>query len=489
MNALLKQIQLPFKKASSKPFWLLEVGNPILKGMFCSREASGVRIHRVVFEPVAGPVREGFKNALATLFTGTEASAPVHALFSRNVASLRQLELPSKEDKELSSMVDLQVTSQSPYSRDEVTTDWHKLSSPRAGFSRVLVAMATHPLVKDYFDAFQELGLSVEKAGLISSGLPRFVLSGLDGDVLLIELNQFYTEFQLISKKEKETELLYSRAVTAGEQPASEEEGLERLLTESRRTLEALKNEGLLTDKPSRLVVMGASRHLEPFREKLALALGVPCEAIPLPSEGFSFAEGALENLKNFSLDNSFFGMLGSLQIPESQHFRLMSQDLGVRRGLEEQTQEIVHLGVLLSLFAVLLTGFFGGRIYKVNRALDQVNQMHQKNLKETEETEKIRDILKEVQTYRGPERSAQEFLKVLHEKTSEGIYYKSILYEQGKAVSLKGYAKEMSFVFEFVNGLNGLGWFKGVETKYAARKKVQKEDLIEFEIVGNFVG
>ena len=55
--------------------------------------------------------------------------------------------------------------------------------------------------------------------------------------------------------------------------------------------------------------------------------------------------------------------------------------------------------------------------------------------------------------------------------------------YEEGK-VEIKGTASALSEVFKFVKILDSSSYFQGVEVRYAAKRKVQEAEFVDFEIV-----
>lgn len=395
---------------------------------------------------------------------------------------LRALEIPSVQPQELAAMVDLQVGKLTPYEREEIITDWHAASAQREGFSLAIVAIAPRFLLADYFEPLAEFQFNVERVGLTSSGLPYFTPASSDPE-LLIEVGSDCTEIQVVSNRQ----ILFSRAIPVGEARFSENEAenAERIFSEVKRSLEIAQNEQVVRALPDRAVLLGASRHRKRLQERITQELKMTCRETPPLDRFFKFSSQARQALEESQPTESFYGMLGALEVLPAQHFNLMPVELRIRKGLEEHTRQIVRFGVLAAVLVMVMSLFFAERVQKRRWALEQLDQRYRRTAAQAQEAEKMRGVLDFTGRQMRTGQSPISFLEAVYQFIPNDVYCTHLTFEDGKKFSIRGYAAGMTAVFNFVTELNKSGRLTGVETKYATKRKVQEKELVEFEITG----
>lgn len=471
-------------------FWIFEIGTPFIKGAFCRHEDRAFRIQKIIIEPLDNPVKENLKAYFNKIVDPQERNAPIWAFISRNVTTVRNLELPSTDRQELAAMVDLQLTKQSPYSREEIVTDWHLEGQTPAGFSRAILAIAHRLLLTEYFEALKDSGFQVEKVGLVSSGLYHFVPKTVDGAILILEIGAVHTVLEIVSQKPGQAPcLLFSRSIPVGEikLAENESEGLEKLHAEIKRSIEIGQSEQALKNPPKNMLLFGASKHLTSLQDRISRELGIPCELGPALEKKFLFSKTALEDLVRIEGTHSMHSLLGCVSLPRALHFDLMPSELKLTKSLKDRSQEIVRLGIILVVFITSLSGLFFEKIYKETQLLQMLDKRYEKTAQKAENIEQMRGVLALVRRRMGADGSALQFLEILHQVTPEDIYYMNIVFDEGDQMSIKGYSKAMASIFDFVTKFDKLGWFKNVETKYATKKTIREQELVEFEIIGKF--
>jgi len=67
----------------------------------------------------------------------------VTVIVSREKAMVRYMRLPAQDTSEIEKMVSFEITKQTPYSQDEITSDYEILSSDTEGYSEVMLVIFT----------------------------------------------------------------------------------------------------------------------------------------------------------------------------------------------------------------------------------------------------------------------------------------------------------------------------------------------------------
>jgi len=99
------------------------------------------------------------------------AESRVTVLIPRSRAILRHMLFPSQKPDEIRSMIDLQVGSRIPYSREEVEIDFQVLSQTVDGYSKVAVVIIPQEIAMRYWKIFSLAKIPVQSMTISSVGL------------------------------------------------------------------------------------------------------------------------------------------------------------------------------------------------------------------------------------------------------------------------------------------------------------------------------
>lgn len=97
--------------------------------------------------------------------------AEVIVLIPRMNAILRHLTLPSHDQEELRSMIDLQIVNTIPYAREDVELDFQVLSKNSDGYSKVMAVIVPEEKAMRYWKLFAGARIPVTRMTLSSVGL------------------------------------------------------------------------------------------------------------------------------------------------------------------------------------------------------------------------------------------------------------------------------------------------------------------------------
>ena len=122
------------------------------------------------------------------------AESRVTILIPRSRAILRYMVFPSQDEEEIRSMIDLQVGSRIPYSREEVEIDFQILNNSADGYAKVAVVIIPQEIAMRYWKIFSDSkvpihGITISSIGLwlLYQQLPD--LSGKLGAIFDLDIN------------------------------------------------------------------------------------------------------------------------------------------------------------------------------------------------------------------------------------------------------------------------------------------------------------
>ena len=123
------------------------------------------------------------------------------------------------------------------------------------------------------------------------------------------------------------------------------------------------------------------------------------------------------------------------------------------------------------------------GHFYKKKEYLKALDKEITKTSEYAESIESKLARTRLMEKVKNPETSFLNYLKQISGVLSPGVYFASIDFVSGDKVILKGYAGQMSEVFDFAKALEGLKLFKAVKSERVSKKKEGDKTLAEFEI------
>ena len=88
------------------------------------------------------------------------------------------------------------------------------------------------------------------------------------------------------------------------------------------------------------------------------------------------------------------------------------------------------------------------------------------------------------IQNRTNADKSFLKYLKEISASIPHSVHFDSLDYMDGDKIILKGYAGEMSEVFEYAKALENLKIFKTVKSEQVSKKKMGDKNMSEFEIV-----
>ena len=131
-------------------------------------------------EVISEPVEAGFANAgraLKNVFSrvGKRKGLEVIVIISRNKITVRKINLPSREPKEIEQMLGLHIIRQVPYPKEEIVFGYHNLGLDNFNNSRILTAIAHRDMLRIIFNAFIFLNILPEAMFLSSQGVIKYL--------------------------------------------------------------------------------------------------------------------------------------------------------------------------------------------------------------------------------------------------------------------------------------------------------------------------
>lgn len=416
-------------------------------------------------------------------------------ILSRDQLTVRNLELPTTDPQEIKDIISIQAGKQTPFSRDEIVTDFQTIGSNRSHYTKVLLAIVQKVIVNSYLNNLAEKKDAVQKIVLGSECLANWysVIKReiKDETFAIFDLNADFCDFSVFSKEK----LLFTRLLPFGISDLQEESWRESFLEEIKVSFDAYKKENigpafnkviLMGTAPIRSKTSnGASKFDKDLKDILAEHFSLEAFRVPDELEGITIsreAESTLDEEKKEGV--SFSKLIGSALDPARPLMDFLPLGLKRARSARIKRKELMLAGILILSVLIMGLGIFLEKIYTKTLLLRRMDAQFVKLEDGTSELKKEYLKINLIKNRMDTKNSALGVLREIHKVVPQEIYLTNISFEEGKLISLRGTSKAMSEVFKFVKTLKGLPNFRNVKTKYATKRKLEGKDLTDFEII-----
>jgi len=479
--------QLVIKPGFKKPCVVVEIGNDWLKIMEYNPSYKGGSVTRVSFvklvqikEPVTEALSKAFKN-LKLNKIGVIACIP------RHLVTIRILEFPSVDRKEIRDMVTLQVGKQTPYSREEIIFTYRPIHIERPGYTKVMLVIARRNIVNARVEVLQKAGIEVDKVAVSSEGVYNWFAMSYPEDVaadekasIILDIDSNYSDFIVIHRGQ----FCYTRNILIGSNHllGDWDKWKDKFVEEVGHSMELYHNEERNVEI-GKIFLSGAAKHVSGIEStlnaqlNLSIRLTEPFQNIKLRGDIHVFSD---EDFL-FISPSPLLGMVvrhGDLQMD------LTSNELRIQREMEQKRKQITLMGILAASVVLLISLLVIIQIYNKNAYLMQIKKQIAKIEKEASHVERMRRYINLVEGRLDAKYRSLNVLNEIHKLTPKEIYFTNINIEEKNRAIIQGRASAMSNVFSFVTTLEESPYFENVKTTYTTTKKDKDEEYAKFEII-----
>jgi len=479
---------MKFFRRKRKTITVLEMDNHWLKivqaGLSVSREK---KIIRIVIKEISSLSDDAVTKIIGDLSRDLKIDSRFLIIsIPRQLIITKNLEFPSTNPAEIRDMIGLQIGKQTPYTRDEVISDYQMQDSNAEGYSRVMLVIVRRDIVERYLKILGGAGLKTERIRLSSEGLLdwfgfSYKQRETDRPYALINVDYDTSDFEVILKDK----LIFSRNIFIGflQSIGKMDEWQRKFIEEIEHSMYAYQNE-IIDKEISKIVISGAEILIMDLNETvLEDRFGLPVKKI-LPSKNIPITKEALD-LYNAGIRNiSISALFGLALTMDDQKFNLIPQELQIEKGVKERGRDLYRLGIYLVFILVTISSIFLGRTYNKERYLGRMKEDARRVQEKVDRLENMMNETKVIKERSRTKNVSLGFLYEIHKVIPPEIYLISISFDGKSDLTLRGTSNSMSEIFKFINALEDSKYFQNVKTKYATKRKAEGKELTDFEIL-----
>lgn len=400
----------------------------------------------------------------------------------RRFAILRHVTLPSQAPEEIKKMIDLQVTKQVPYPKEDIVLDYIVTNKDASGYADVLVVAAHKEVLERYYKIFEGAGLHLSKLTLSSQGLINWQVYQENKakqknthPMAIVNVDSAHSEIAFYHQQK----LLYSRSISFGAKDLNAEK-IAAFLEEISLTLATYTKESI-GEEIVQITLVSCATEIGLLKEKLSVEFKLPVTLLK-PTDNVLLRKNLNLPLTE-KMGVSLCVGLGLVLDDSEKIVDLMPKAVSGRREVSRRRQEWAKFISLIFLVACLCLGVLGVKAYKRSSYLWQL----QKNINASEPAvSQIKEKIRRLQFIKerlNPSGSALDVIRELYNLTPTDVSFITIFLDESGALVLQGVAQTSSGVNTLQKNLASSPFLQNVALQYSTKRKVFNGELTDFKI------
>ena len=361
----------------------------------------------------------------------------------RHKVFVKFVDVPSLDESEIAKMAEFQIAKEIPHPKEDLIISFRNLGSHKEGFSSLMLTV----VIKDMIEEKIREASYVDSIRLHSELLYLFLLKenvvSHDKVSLIIHVGEGDSEIMIIDR----SRLISSRGF----------KDRHAFLGETERSILAYKRKKVNPEIEDIIIVYPSGVNIDDKIEKIKAQFTIPVR------------------FHEYSQDLSLLDL--------GPQIDLMPKEIShKRKGLEKRRESIVTyslIGAVIILFSTLVYS----KIHQKNKIIGEIST----KVEEVDaRIEGLDEILKKTEAVKGHLEKGSFIIKVLddfHTAVPQDISISGLDYDGKNNIFYKGNSNAMATVLNYVKRLENSKYFSKVEVKYAAKKKVKGEEIIEFNL------
>ncbi len=405
---------------------------------------------------------------------------PRHVILAipRQSVTTKILKLPSQNPIEISEMAGFQATKQIPYPKEEIAYGFNIIGVDPQGYSSVMLVICHKDVIERPLEILRSRGINPVKVTLSSFGLLNWFNLNSElrkksesSPLILVDYDTVSVDIAIVYMGK----LLYTRGLTFG--PSEGESNLAGLRSEIGKTLSSYEKESE-TIRADEAVFTGNISGLSGLKGELERSLDMKVEIVD------PFGRVPLNITSSRYRDHvaltSYSSLIGTAVGGEDVD--LIPKALKIFRAAGIKKKKLA-ISVVLSIAVIASVSIMvWNKVHQRELALETLESELKDIAPAAEEIEKMRLSSEVIKSQLSKKSEASDIINELYKIVPANIYLVLCSYEDEK-VELKGTANVLSDVFKLVTILENSAYFQNVKVRYATKRKIGSEELIDFEI------
>lgn len=468
----------------------VEITDTHVKVLRAKKSGSGVVVTACVIRAIRDYTDDELVRILSeTLPPRDVASSDLFVVIPRRLAIVRQMRVPSHNDREIHKMIGLQLVTQIPYTLGDIVYDYELIEKESTGYARVLVVVVHKEDVGHRFlKLFAQARLTPEKFVLSSLGLLGWLnyqeqkkqVVGKEPQ-LLISIDAAHAELCFCHDRK----LLFARSVPYGAKDLGAD-AMADFFDQIKLSFKNYRQENM-GPEVSRILVLSTRPEAADLKERLERDLKVSVSMFSSLENVLSQKTLDTETLKK-EAGVSLGVCFGTVASDVSRQMNLIPAEVQTGKELKRKRTQKVQFALLLLLALVLGIVILGMQLYEKIVYLKRIDDKIATLGPQVEEARRKIDLIKSFRNEFEGRILVADMVRAIEALMPRDVSVRSISWDEHKRLAISGYAETSGSVNSFQTNLVRSPVFQDVSLEYATKRRIFNMDVTDFKITAQAV-
>jgi Tfp pilus assembly PilM family ATPase/Tfp pilus assembly protein PilN len=401
-----------------------------------------------------------------------------------NMLTTKNIEIPSVNADEIRSIVNLQASRHTPFTREEIQIGYINIGVYKKNYSKVLLIIANKNALKEQLLNLQRAGLNFKNVLFSAEAIAGFYarvlkLKPKNPPAAVIDISKNSTEFVVIYKGTAIT----TRNIPVGTVQLSQEgdAAMLRLIDELSQTMEAYQAEDIEA-APNHFILTRDDRFTQTLQAVLKERKGWQTSIVPYVDH-VRIGKNVIKRMAGEFLDHSFLDLVACAAMAKDTKIDMVPEELQLQKSIEEQGREVVKTALLTIVLLIVAASALGLKVFYRNNFLNKLKQDNIDNRTAVAQLEDISEKTKIIQNFLQTRMNSLDTIHALYSQIPNEVYLTSVDLDEEGNVSIQGVSDVASIVFNLGTSLKESEFFQSVDIKSTTSKKDRGKDVSGFEI------
>jgi len=442
-------------------------------------------VTRVAQRGIAGLSDDAVSAAVTDVMreAGIRNVASLAVVIPRHLVTVRMLRLPSVDEAELQSMVDLQAGKQLPYPLPELVWDFKVIEKRPDGYSDVLLVIVQRSIVDRLVAVAKNAGMEIDRIIVSSEALAAWYDAATDfqaseaattkagANSAVIDIDSAYVDVIVVREGRWE----FSRSFPFRDEPAEVAE-------EVKKTFYSYEKEN--NQKVSRVVVTGIEERgtaLPPLLRDRYKDIAVEFTH-PLRVVSAGYRETVAHSF-DAATGTSLASLLGIVYNAGGVSMNFLPAELKEKAARRVMKKKLIATIALACASAVLMCVVILQQVAGRRAQARDINT----EIKETEpKVKRLREIsqnLEIIKSHLDMKGSSVDVIREVYALIPADVSLGLLDFELGKSLLLRGTTSDLKNVIKFTQDLERSPYFENCLMKYAQKRVTKTSEFVDFEL------
>lgn len=401
-----------------------------------------------------------------------------------SLVTTKNIEIPSLDQEEIKSIIDLQAGRHTPFSREEILIGHINIGVFQRNYTKILLVIINRETIKQQMQIFESAGVMVDKVLFVPEGIAHFYAKVLDvkqEDVpvgiidIAYDISSFAIEFNKTVATCRSIPVGMSHLIKEGK------EAQEKLADELARSVEAYQAEDI-SKLPETYILTSDDEKIKELHPLLQDKLKANVKVMPYLDHIKADQSIMLKLVSEYN-DDSFFSIIAAASSIDEIRVDLTPDEIKTQRVIEEKGKDMFKCAILGIIIFALIVAIFFSKVYFRGIYLEKLRKEYAKKRSQVIALDRIAQKTQIIKEFVNSRMVSLDVVDELYRLMPDEIYLQSVFLDEGGLINIQGISESMSIVFNFVSAIDKSELFKNVNPKSTTDTKDRGKDVASFVI------